>query len=45
VWLPTAHARAPGPVSALLSALVVKAAVYLLLRLWWWTFPSCRRRW
>ncbi|MDH3207468.1 MAG: proton-conducting transporter membrane subunit [Gemmatimonadota bacterium] len=33
-WLPTAHAVAPAPVSALLSALVVKAPVYLLLRLW-----------
>jgi multicomponent Na+:H+ antiporter subunit D len=39
-WLPAAHARAPGPVSAILSALVVKAAVYLVLRLWWWTFPA-----
>ncbi len=33
-WLPDAHANAPAPVSALLSALVVKAAFYLLLRLW-----------
>lgn len=33
-WLPPAHANAPAPVSAALSALVVKAAVYLLLRLW-----------
>jgi formate hydrogenlyase subunit 3/multisubunit Na+/H+ antiporter MnhD subunit len=33
-WLPSAHANAPAPVSALLSALVVKAALYLLLR-WW----------
>ncbi len=39
-WLPAAHARAPGPVSALLSALVVKVAVYLMLRLWWWLFPE-----
>lgn len=37
-WLPTAHATAPAPVSALLSALVVKAPVYLLLRLWLDTF-------
>jgi len=33
-WLPPAHANAPAPVSAVLSALVVKAAVYLMLRLW-----------
>ncbi|HID66915.1 MAG TPA: oxidoreductase, partial [Roseibacterium sp.] len=33
-WLPPAHASAPTPVSALLSALVVKASFYILLRLW-----------
>ena len=33
-WLPPAHSQAPAPVSAALSALVVKAAVYLVLRLW-----------
>ena len=33
-WLPPAHANAPSPVSAVLSALVVKASFYLLLRLW-----------
>jgi formate hydrogenlyase subunit 3/multisubunit Na+/H+ antiporter MnhD subunit len=33
-WLPPAHANAPAPVSAALSALVVKAAVYLMIRLW-----------
>jgi multicomponent Na+:H+ antiporter subunit D len=33
-WLPPAHGGAPAPVSALLSALVVKASFYLLLRLW-----------
>jgi len=33
-WLPPAHANAPAPVSAALSALVVKAAFYLSLRLW-----------
>ncbi len=33
-WLPRAHAEAPAPVSALLSALVVKAPLYVLLRLW-----------
>lgn len=33
-WLPPAHANAPAPVSAALSALVVKAAFYLIVRLW-----------
>lgn len=33
-WLPPAHANAPAPVSAALSALVVKAAAYLVMRLW-----------
>jgi formate hydrogenlyase subunit 3/multisubunit Na+/H+ antiporter MnhD subunit len=33
-WLPPAHANAPAPVSAALSALVVKAGFYLVLRLW-----------
>lgn len=33
-WLPSAHASAPAPVSAALSALVVKVAVYILIRLW-----------
>ena len=37
-WLPPAHASAPAPVSALLSALVVKASFYLILRLWYGTF-------
>lgn len=32
-WLPTAHAAAPSPVSAALSALVVKGSIFLLLRL------------
>jgi multicomponent Na+:H+ antiporter subunit D len=34
LWLPPAHGGAETPVSALLSALVVKASFYLLLRLW-----------
>ncbi len=33
-WLPPAHGSAPAPVSAVLSALVVKASFYLLLRFW-----------
>lgn len=39
-WLPPAHANAPAPVSAVLSALVVKGSFYLLLRLWFQTFPG-----
>jgi multicomponent Na+:H+ antiporter subunit D len=39
-WLPPAHAHAPAPVSAALSALVVKAAIYLLWRLWFDVFPG-----
>ncbi len=38
-WLPPAHSSAPAPVSALLSALVVKASFYILLRLWLEVFP------
>ncbi|MCH8540032.1 MAG: hypothetical protein LAT58_04590 [Opitutales bacterium] len=33
-WLPGAHSSATPPVSAILSALVVKASFYLILRLW-----------
>lgn len=33
-WLPAAHASAPSAVSPLMSALVVKASFYLLVRLW-----------
>jgi len=45
VWLPEAHPAAPSPVSALLSAVMLKTAVYGLIRvtldligspLWWW---------
>jgi multicomponent Na+:H+ antiporter subunit D len=43
-WLPPAHASAPAPVSALLSALVVKASFYLLLRLWFEVFADVRPR-
>lgn len=39
-WLPLAHGHAPGPVSAVLSALVVKAALLLLWRLWLWLGPA-----
>lgn len=33
-WLPPAHGNALTPVSALLSALVIKASFYILVRLW-----------
>jgi formate hydrogenlyase subunit 3/multisubunit Na+/H+ antiporter MnhD subunit len=33
-WLPPAHSNAPAPVSAALSALVIKGSFYLWLRLW-----------
>ncbi|GAB4225949.1 MAG: proton-conducting transporter membrane subunit [Chlamydiales bacterium] len=39
-WLPPAHANAPTPVSAVLSGLVVMAAFYLLVRLWFDAFIS-----
>ena len=39
-WLPPAHASATPPVSAALSALVVKTAFYVLLRFWLEIFPS-----
>jgi multicomponent Na+:H+ antiporter subunit D len=39
-WLPPAHSSAPAPVSAVLSALVVKASFYVLLRLWLEIFGS-----
>jgi multicomponent Na+:H+ antiporter subunit D len=39
-WLPPAHASATAPVSAILSALVVKASFYLIVRLWFHVFPA-----
>jgi multicomponent Na+:H+ antiporter subunit D len=39
-WLPRAHASAPAPVSALLSALVVTGTVYVALRLWTEVFSA-----
>lgn len=40
LWLPAAHAGAPSAVSALLSALVVKAPLYLLWLLWTQLAPA-----
>jgi formate hydrogenlyase subunit 3/multisubunit Na+/H+ antiporter MnhD subunit len=39
-WLPPAHSSAPAPVSAALSALVVKGGFYIMLRLWFVVFPT-----
>lgn len=39
-WLASAHAAAPAPASALLSALVVKAPFVVLLRLWSDALPA-----
>ncbi|TVQ33388.1 MAG: oxidoreductase [Phycisphaeraceae bacterium] len=39
-WLPPAHSKAAAPVSAILSALVVKASFYVLLRLWFGVFDG-----
>lgn len=39
-WLPPAHANAPAPVSALLSALVVKGSIVILVRLWTQVYPE-----
>ena len=45
VWLPEAHPAAPSPVSALMSGVMLKMAIYGILRvtfdllhtqLWWW---------
>jgi hydrogenase-4 component B len=45
VWLPEAHPAAPSPVSALMSGVMLKMAIYGLLRvafdllhlhIWWW---------
>ena len=40
VWLPPAHAGAPAPASAMLSALVPKASFVILLRLWFEAMPD-----
>ncbi len=41
-WLPPAHGHAPVPVSAALSALVVKTGFYLVVRLWLDSFAVLR---
>lgn len=39
-WLPPAHAGAPAPASAILSALVPKASFVILARLWFEALPE-----
>jgi len=39
LWLPPAHAGAPAPGSAILSALVVKGSFFILVRLWFDVMP------
>ena len=40
LWLPPAHAGAPAPASAMLSALVVKGSFFLVIRLWLDVMPG-----
>ncbi|MCC6000538.1 MAG: hypothetical protein JJU19_06680 [Pararhodobacter sp.] len=40
LWLPPAHAAAPAPASAMLSALVPKASFLILIRLWFEAMPD-----
>jgi len=40
LWLPPAHAGAPAPGSAVLSALVVKGSFFLVVRLWFDAMPG-----
>lgn len=44
-WLPAAHSTAPAPVSAVLSALVVKAGFYVLVRFWFEVFEGAVAAW
>lgn len=39
-WLPPAHAGAPAAASAILSALVIKASFFLIVRLWFDVAPA-----
>ena len=40
LWLPPAHAGAPAPASAVLSALVVKGSFFIIVRLWFDVMPA-----
>ena len=39
-WLPDAHSEAPSNISALLSGIMVKMAVYMMARSFYWFAPS-----
>lgn len=41
-WLPPAHSEAPAPVSAILSALVIKGSFFLILRFWFCVFHEAQ---
>ncbi len=40
LWLPPAHAGAPAPGSAMLSALVVKGSFFVIVRIWFDAMPG-----
>jgi hydrogenase-4 component B len=49
VWLPLAHPAAPSQVSALMSGVMTKVAIYAFIRIafdlmgepsWWWSLPA-----
>ncbi|OYT56857.1 MAG: hypothetical protein B6U76_02535 [Desulfurococcales archaeon ex4484_217_2] len=39
-WLPDAHSEAPSNISALLSGIMVKMAIYMMVRSFVWFAPS-----
>jgi len=45
VWLPEAHPAAPSPVSALLSGVMLKTAIYGLFRVTYDLLPSVKWEW
>lgn len=45
IWLPYAHSKAPGPVSAVMSGVMVKIALYGFLRLAWVTLGTGPAYW
>jgi len=45
VWLPYAHASAPSPVSALMSGIMLKMAIYGLFRMMFYVMPVWDLEW